>query len=234
MEGEMDSWILPHISAYWDQRVDAIERLSRAFAAVPKAEKEQAFNAIYDAVAQQADKLSVEDMCRFAVAMVDDVYKTANQLTQFDQDHLRYLTASAAAFLNSITRRGYMIHYFTNNTFNNLMRPVRAFPIWFKAAHTIYICPQELAAEGSTLPEEWPPLIERNLAATRTIANDVAGRLREQGRSFVFLDVGATEIAAAEISLNKPGVIWAFRADAPSANTPVKIAFPSQPRTAAR
>ena len=87
----MQSWMLRHISDYWDQRVDAIDRLSRAFAALPKGEKETAFNAIYDSVTLHADKLSTEEMCKFAVAMVDDLYKAANQMSQFDQDHLQYL-----------------------------------------------------------------------------------------------------------------------------------------------
>ena len=79
MEAIMQSWMLRHISDYWDQRVDAIDRLSRAFAALPKGEKETAFNAIYDSVTLHADKLSTEEMCKFAVAMVDDLYKAANQ-----------------------------------------------------------------------------------------------------------------------------------------------------------
>jgi hypothetical protein len=124
----MESWMLPHISDYWDQRVEAIDRLSRAFAALPEGEKKPAFNAIYDAVTLHADKLSTEDMCKFAVTTIDDLYKAVNQMSQFDQDHLQYLQAGATAFFNSIARRGYMIHYFTNNTFSDLRRPVLRLP----------------------------------------------------------------------------------------------------------
>lgn len=228
----MQSWMLRHISDYWDQRVDAIDRLSRAFAALPKGEKETAFNAIYNSVTLHADKLSTEEMCKFAVAMVDDLYKAANQMSQFDQDHLQYLKAGATAFFNSVARRGYMIHYFTNNTFSDLRRPVFGFPIWFKAASISYVCPQEIAVRGSENPGEWQRLIGRDIAASRSVANRTANELRDKGRSFVFLDIDAADFAAAEQSLGKPGVIWVFREDAPVAGTRVKMAFPSEPQGA--
>jgi hypothetical protein len=49
----------------------------------------------------------------------------------------------------------------------------------------------------------------------------------------VFLDIDAAEFPAAEESLDKPGVIWVFREDAPVAGTRVKFAFPSEPGRAA-
>jgi hypothetical protein len=91
-------WNLPHITDYWDQRVGAIERLSRLFTLIRNPEFNAEKNALYDAVTRQADALADKDLIKFAVPMVDDLYKAINQRTQCDEADLVYLEASAALF----------------------------------------------------------------------------------------------------------------------------------------
>lgn len=89
---------MPHITDYWDQRVGAIERLSRLFTLIRNPEFNAEKNALYDAVTRQADALADKDLIKFAVPMVDDLYKAINQRTQCDEADFVYLEASAALF----------------------------------------------------------------------------------------------------------------------------------------
>ena len=229
----MQDWNLPHITDYWDQRAGAIERLSRVIKSVPEFGREAEVDALYDAVTLQADALPDEQLIKFAVPMVDDLYKSVNQRTQFDECDLLYLQFSASAFFNSLKRRGYMVHYFTNNTFSDLIRPVYAFPAWFGAATLLYICPQDIAArsfEENKPAEEWPSLIKKYLTEARVVANSLADRCLAEGRHFLFLDIDAANFPAADKSLNQTGVVWVFREDAPTQDSHCQISLPSKPR----
>jgi hypothetical protein len=231
----VQDWNLRNISDYWDQRVGAIERLSRVIETIPESRREAEVNALYDAVSLKADALPDEELIKFAVPMVDDLYKAINQRAQFDECDMLYVQFSASAFFNALKRRGYMVHYFTNNTFSDLVRPVYAFPAWFGAARLLYICPQEIATrnfEGNKPAEEWPSLIQKYLTEARLIANGLADRCLAEGRHFLFLDIDAQDFPAAEKSLDQPGVIWVFRAEAPTQGSPIKPRFPPGPRVA--
>ena len=46
----MQDWMLPHVTSYWDERVDAIERFSRLIEATPEGERAAELSALSAAV----------------------------------------------------------------------------------------------------------------------------------------------------------------------------------------
>jgi hypothetical protein len=231
--GNVNNWVFREIEQYWDQRIEAIHQQSRVLKRTPENEREKELDAIYSAVQAHAEQLSNEVISRFAVNMVDNLYKAPNQMEEVDWYHFAYLNASAGAFFDNLAQRGYLVNYFTNNTFSHLARPIQMFPMWFKAARIGYICPQHLAVamfDENARPEQWPALIEKNMATAREVSAGLADQCLKDGRSFVFLDIDGQDFSVAEKSLEQPGVIWIFREDAPMPGTRVKMHFPAGPR----
>ena len=232
----MAVWMLPNITDYWDQRVDAIERLSRLLADTPEEEREGQADLIGAAVQRHAKKLSDADLTKFAVPIVEDLYKAGCQRSYIDEPLLQYLEASTAPYFRELSERGYTVHYFIDNTWDRLDGPALAFPVWFGAASLIYICPQQIAChafEKDRPQEEWPALVARYSGRARDVANQIADRCHEEGRHFVFLDIDTDDFPAALKPIGKPGAICIFRNEAPVPGSRCAVNLPREPRRSA-
>src|ERR1700720_203831 len=98
----MQNWNLPHITAYWDDRVDAIERFSRLIEATPEADRPKELAALSDAVTLQTAALADADLMKCAIAIVEDLYKAASKRTYIDEPVLQYLDASCPPFFKAL------------------------------------------------------------------------------------------------------------------------------------
>src|SRR4051812_37292859 len=123
----MPDWILPHITSYWDERVEAIERFSRLIAATAETDRPAELSALGAAVARHTTALSDQDLVRFAVPIIDDLYKAAAYRTCLDEPLLQYLAASCAEFFAALTARGYIAQYVIDNSYDRLDGPALAF-----------------------------------------------------------------------------------------------------------
>jgi hypothetical protein len=112
----MQDWMLPNVTDYWDERVEAIERLSRVIEAVPEAERAAQLSSISAAVGRHATALMDADLAKYAVPVVEDLYKAAVKRTYLDEPLLQYLAASCRPFFQALSVRGYMVQYFIDNT----------------------------------------------------------------------------------------------------------------------
>ncbi len=232
----MPNWMLPRITDYWDERVEAIERLSRVLASVPEHERETQLAMISAAVLTHAKALNDSQLTMAAVPIVEDLYKAACQRTYLDEPLLQYLKASTAPYFNELRERGYAVHYFIDNTWDRLDGPAMAFPIWFGAASLAYICPQEIAChayETDRPPEEWPALVSKYTDRAREVAGRLADRCQTEGLNFVYLDIDADDFELALKPIGKAGVIHVFRNEAPVPGSRCAINLPTQARPAA-
>jgi hypothetical protein len=231
----MQDWMLPNITDYWDERVEAIERLSRVLAEVPEADRLAHLKSIVTAVTRHATALSDADLVKYAVPIVEDLYKALAKSTYYDDPLRQYLAATGSPYFHALTARGYMVHYFIDNTWDRLDGPVIGFPIWFRAAGLFYICPQEIACsqfEKDQPREKWPALVSKYIDDGRSVADRLAHRCHAEGRHFVYLDIDATDFEIA-IKLGKgPGVIFVFRQEAPNPGSRCAVNLPAGPRTA--
>jgi hypothetical protein len=233
----MQDWMLPHITAYWDDRVDAIERFSRLIEAVPETERAAELSALNAAVVRQADALTDADLVKFTVPIVEDLYKAGAKRTYLDEPLYQYLEASCVPFFQALTARGYVVHYFIDNTYDRLDGPAIGFPWWFGAAKLFYLCPQQIAChafEKDKPAEEWPALVTKYIADGRAVARQLVTRCHDAGRHFVYLDIDAhgDDFQFAHKLGGYPGVIYIFRQEAPIPGSRCAIRLPAAPRTA--
>jgi hypothetical protein len=228
----MSDWMLPRITDYWDSQVDAIERLSLVLAETPEAERPAQIKLIGEAVARHVDALEDKFLGLSAVAIVEDLYKSAVRLTSLDDTPLAYLRASAAPYFRALTQRGYTVHYFIDNTFSRLDGPAIAFPIWFRAASLIYLCPQEIAAtsfEKDKPQSEWPSVVSKYIAHGRLAADELVERCHKERRHLVYLDIDSDGFQVAFKTAGAPGVIHVVRNDAPTPGSRIAVKMPSGP-----
>jgi hypothetical protein len=228
----MPQWMLPRITDYWDSQVDAIERLSLVLAETPELDRPAQIKLIGEAVTRHIGALDDNFLRLSAVAIVEDLYKSAMRLTSLDDTPLQYLHASAAPYFRALTQRGYTVHYFIDNTFSRLDGPAVAFPLWFRAASLVYLCPQEIAAtsfEKDKPQSEWPSLVSKYSADARVVADELVERCHKELRHFVYLDIDSDGFQAALKTSGAPGVIHVFRNEAPTPGSRIVVNMASGP-----
>ena len=158
----MDSWQKKYIYDYWDSRTGAIAIFSQALRdPIEKKQKERIAKSISAAVEERVGALSDKELVLTAVTMVDDLYKAGDSAEIWDEAAEQYLRASVGTFATALAKRGYLIHYLVDNSFEKsdlgMQRPLDFYPLWFGAAGFIYICPQKVAlllmeGEGEPCP----------------------------------------------------------------------------------
>lgn len=232
----MDAWMLPKLIDYWDTRVEAIDRFSRVLDATPPAERADHLRHIGAAILRHVGVLSHEELTLAAFIIVDDLYKTAAHLTYWDDALAQYLATSGDAFFGALTSRGYSVNYFIDNTYPTLTGPAHWFRVFFQTASMGYICPQEIAChmvEKDRPEAEWPSLVSKYIEIARPTANKLADEFYRDGKSFVFLDIDATEFSIALKTAGKPGVVHVFRQEAPEPGSHCAFTKPPGPRAGA-
>jgi hypothetical protein len=234
----MPDWMLPRLTDYWDQQVDAIERLSRVLAGMPETERVSQLASISAAVSRHAQILDDDILAKSAAAVVQDLYKAVCARTYLDEPLLQYLTASCQPYFQELSQRGYVVQYLIDNTWERLDGPAIAFPIWFAAAAMLYICPQHIACrafEKDSPQEEWPALVSKNIAAAREVAGQLVDRCNAEGRHFVYLDTDArdADLEVATKAIGWPGVIHIFRQEAAASGSRCVVTLPTSKRNAA-
>ena len=152
----MQNWMLPLCSDYWDERVQAIDRLSRALDAVPPSQRDGQVGLIRAAIARHVEALSDVQLTRAAFVVADDLYKAADRLSYWNSALQTYLWASANPFFEAVRTRGFILSYVVDNSFEDLTRPVRFYPLWYKPTGLCYICPQHIAYSLQILQKNGP------------------------------------------------------------------------------
>ncbi len=230
----MQDWMLPHITSYWDERVEAIERFSRLIAATPESERVSELSALSAAVKRHSETLDDADIVKFAVPIVDDLYKAAAYRTYIDEPLLQYLKASCSPLFETLRARGYFVEYFVDNTWGRLVGPVTAFPMWFSETGLFYICPQEIACNAfeKDKPEaEWPALVQKYSADARRVAAELVARCRQARRHFVYLDIDADvdDLKLVHDINEDGGGIVVFRQETPEPGSHIAVRLPKIP-----
>ena len=232
----MDAWMLPKIIDYWDTRVEAIDRFSRALDATTPTEQADHLRHIGAAIHRHASVLSNDDLTRTAFIIVDDLYKTASHLTYWDDALAQYLAATGTAFFGALNKRGYSVNYFVDNSYPTLSGPANWFRVFFQTASMEYICPQQIACrivEKDRPEAEWPDLVSKYIEISRAVANQLSDEFYRDGKSFIYLDIDASDFSVAQKTQGKPGVVHIFRQEAPEPGSRCVFTNPPGPRAGA-
>jgi len=230
------NWQLGKIVDYWDQRVQAIDTLSRQLATAPDEQREAQLKQIQAAILSRAAELSDEDLILASFVMMDDLYKAVSVLSAWDDALADYLRTSVGSFLSVLHARGYAIHYVVDNTFEQstagMNGPLEWYPKWFRTAGLKYICPQAIAPDimkhdGYTA-EQYFQQLPRYIREARLVANTVVARCHDEKDSYLFLDTDSApeSFAAPNSAMDAPGVIHIFRNQAPVQGSKCAVNFP--------
>lgn len=230
------NWQLGKIVDYWDQRVQAIDTLSRQLATAPDEQREAQLKQIQAAILSRAAELSDEDLILASFVMMDDLYKAVSVLSARDDALADYLRTSVGSFLSVLHARGYAIHYVVDNTFEQstagMNGPLEWYPKWFRTAGLKYICPQAIAPDimkhdGYTA-EQYFQQLPRYIREARLVANTVVARCHDEKDSYLFLDTDSApeSFAAPNSAMDAPGVIHIFRNQAPVQGSKCAVNFP--------
>lgn len=230
------NWQLGKIVDYWDQRVQAIDTLSRQLATVPDEQREAQLKQIQAAILSRAAELPDVDLVLASSVMMDDLYKAVSVLSAWDDALADYLRTSVGSFLSVLHARGYAIHYVVDNTFEQsttgMNGPLEWYPTWFRTTGLKYICPQAIAPDimkhdGYTA-EQYFQQLPRYIREARLVANTVVARCHDEKDSYLFLDTDSApeSFAVPNSVMDSPGVIHIFRNQAPVPGSKCIVNFP--------
>jgi hypothetical protein len=227
----------PRVTDYWDSTTGAIDVLAKELASLstPK-ERESALTELAAAVREHVRVLPDKVLITAAVAAADDLYKGACWIDRWDSDLAAFLQATAAVFWSSVSERGFTLHYLVDNTFDDLERPVKLFPGWFRSAGVIFVCPQVVAVELIRAVEgaEAPPRerLASYTAEARDVVESILDRCRAESRHFFLLDLDAEE-RSHRTSLavkDQQGVLTIVRSEGAQPGTSVTALVPRELR----
>ncbi len=229
----MEDWFFSRITDYWDNRdKNSIFEHSQVFRKYSVEEKSEIITLINKSITKHFSVLSNEQLMNVAWIIADDMYKSVNEFTTFDESISEYLYATAGTFFDLFKDKGYSLHYLTNNTFSDLLRPLHIFRKCFMAANLQYICPQEVALylmkQDGIGETEYYHYIDRYIKEAEELADQIIDRCNENGDSYFYLYIdGDNEKFLSSLeTIGKAGIITAIRTEAPKKGTACELYFP--------
>ena len=87
------------LTDYWDERVQATDRLSRVLDAVPPSQRDGQVGLIRAAIARHVEALSDVNLTRAAFVVADDLYKAADRLSYWDSASPNVSVGECQSFL---------------------------------------------------------------------------------------------------------------------------------------
>lgn len=220
------NWELTSLWAYFDNRErNSIIEYSKEYGKLSLEEREQADSLMRNRIVGHLSQLAEnkEHIQRAAVTVIDDIYRSVNMAYSFDENTLNYLGATARVAMRFFSQCGVQIHYCTNNTFSDFLRPFSAFEIFFGAAGIVYICPQSIAwklmqhDKGDIPMDNFVLYYKDYIEESVGIADDIRSRCVENGMHYIHLDIdGGNESFEKDMQFcEKPGHLVIFRDEPP-------------------
>jgi hypothetical protein len=228
--------MLPKLTDYWDSGTRTIDSSAVQLSELPPDQKDNASRELSAAVSEHMRVLPDKLLVQAAIAIVDDLYKASCWIDRWNADVAAYLDATAGVFFSMFAERGFTAHYLVDNGFDDMERPIRLFPEWFRAAGIVYACPQVVGFElVSKMEGEHVPLSERlpnYIHEARDIVESMLDRCRAESRHFFLLDLDFDE-QSFHTSLQEKdanGTLTIFRNEAAQLGTKVVAWLPKELR----
>jgi hypothetical protein len=228
--------MLPKLTDYWDSSTRAIDICARQLGELSLDQKVIASRELSAAVSEHMRVLPDKLLVQAAIPIMDDLYKTSCWIDRWDANLAVYLDATAGVFVSTFAERGFTVRYLADNEFDDMERPMRLFPEWFRAAGIVYACPQVVGCElvskmeGENVPpsERLPNYIDE----ARAIVESVLDRCRAESRHFFLLDTDFDERSfhASLQEKDANGTLTIFRNEAPEPGTKVVAWLPKELR----
>ena len=218
-------WSFNNVFEYWDQLKDAVYKNSRILSKLKDRESAEALAEMKYCIKSHGKNFTDEELVKFAWVMSEDLYKAANRpVIAFDKALSQYLESTASTFCSLLKDRGFLIHYLIDNTYgqtpSGMERPLKLFPVWFRTAGMIYVCPQHIALqmlEQKEHDESYFIELPRCINEARNLAEEIVKRCHHSRLHYVYLDTDwkPDSFKCSESVKNDPGIITIFRNEAP-------------------
>jgi hypothetical protein len=230
-------WFCSRITDYWNPNTDAIGWFAAQMRALSQEELARAGSSLSETILEHTRVLSDADLLRAATILADDSFKSVWVSRYLDHAVSLYLNSSASVFLNVLRQRGYVLHYFVDNTFpqtpDGFQPLLDVLGLWFESAGFVYICPQAaaldmMAADGIARDSYFVQL-NRYMAEARYLAHTLMDRCQATGRHYVLIDADfEEELIPSILKRDRPGILTVFRNEPPVKGTKLHIVYPIQ------
>lgn len=219
-------WQRPTIVQYFDARDDSIGRSAAQLADLDPMERATALALVSETVLIHTDHLDDHTLARFAVSVVDDLYRMLSTTEIWQPEADAYLTAAHGAYLAALRARGFRLRYIVENDYHdNLERVIQLYGRAFRSAGFAFVCPQllarDLAIRAGAIGEEDTTTVA-DLDPWRTQAHRLAEtlllrRADEDGHHLAYLeaDYEDGDLDAIIRAPTASGSILVFRNEAP-------------------
>jgi hypothetical protein len=227
---EVNQWMRPKVTDYWDQNVGAIDAASRRLELLDDSTRSSELKAIAAAVAEHVRVLPNDLIPQAAAVIADDLYKAACTTDRWDSNVEKYLDASAGTLAAELAGRGFRIQYLVDNAWEDLTRPVDLFEGWFRASGFAYACPQVLALQlarrdGAPAEHGLEELSPNYISEARHLAASITADCHSSEIHLFGLETDWTDdsFSTAFRYRGEPGVITLFRNEAPEPGTKIAM-----------
>lgn len=161
--------------------------------------------------------------------IMDDIYRSGNLMTIYNDRVMEYLHATAKVVMDWYRHHDIMIHYLCNNTFSDFLRPLVIFPRMLSNSGLVYICPQHLAwlqmNEKGIPYDNFHTYYEEYEEAAFEEAQDLIRQCSKFGIHYLHLDIdGGQRSFETDFSyIDEPGHVVVLRKEAPQDSSQIEI-----------
>lgn len=228
-----EEWQFQQITDYWDNsRINSIYVHSQAIGRCGEEERGQIYQSIKEWLDRYLGLLSGRQLCQLAFVVCDQIYQSANRLPEYNFYVAEYLQKTAGVLFQRFHGQGFSLHYLVNNVFSELKRPMFLMKHCFMPAGIRYLCPLEFAKllmKKEGIPEgEYLSSLPRYLDQGMDLCQQAAQELDRKSYVLLLPDGSEEEFRTTLDQIGNPGVVTAFRDQAPVPGSQCRIWMPDQ------
>jgi hypothetical protein len=218
------NWVFTDIHDYWNWKKDALFNKAGDIEKYDESKRNDIYESTRHAIYSLSEEFPERVLAINAFVMCEDFYRSLNRPTiRLDNSLMQYIHASCGSFCEILAKRGFAIHYLIDNAFEEtefgMTYPLQAFPLLFRGAGLVYLCPQHLAFEMIThdKKENFFDHLPQYIGKARLVASELVKKCHRDGRHYVLLDTDPDEKSFEESMNfgNTPYVVTIFRDEAP-------------------
>ena len=221
-------WICSKITAYFDSSLgkNNIYTYAEEIGELPDRERARIYKGITDQCIAYYDECMKkdDDSCLLVTTTIMvDLYRTMNRATRFNWRQQEYLESTAAALFAHMRRDGVVVHFFTDNFFENLETVLMLFPAFLKTCGFECVDAYSAAAyladykyhikETNDIYRAVPDILRTEQQMIERMLNERVGDLTDERKNYVLIAPfphGAA-LKNFEKSIETPGVITLYK-----------------------
>lgn len=215
----MKSWVFRRPYEYFDNREELnILKFSQEIGRYSEKDRKQAYEEISNTLSSYAKGLELKGLKFFVYTVLDDLYKFINMTQFYSESVEEYLWHSARVLFKEFNNRGLNIHYATNNTFSDDLRPTKIFPNYFKSAGITFISPyvyKQAAIVTGDFTEQEKQMFSEDSSFRRECLDGFLREIRNRDYVYLHSDGVQEDFKVVFQDVGNSNIVTVFREDVP-------------------